>query len=78
MLCGLERPEGSGDFHFDLHHPEGLFGQVVGEGDVEVDEEAQDIVFESVQSSQEIVSGTPFGLASIGGVSGDARQFAMV
>ena len=38
----FEGPEGSGDFHFDLHHAQRLFGEVVCEGDVEVGEEAQD------------------------------------
>ena len=28
--------EGTGDFHLHRHHPERLFGQVVGEGNLEV------------------------------------------
>ena len=35
-------------FDLDLHHAQGLFSQVVGEGDGEVDKEAQDVVFELV------------------------------
>ena len=30
--------EQAGDFHPDLHHPQVLFGQIVGEGDVEIGE----------------------------------------
>src|SRR5271168_1646891 len=35
----LEGPEAAGDLHLDLHHPQILFGEVVGEGHVEVGEE---------------------------------------
>src|SRR5277367_501473 len=31
----LEGPEAAGDLHLDLHHPQILFGEVVGEGHVE-------------------------------------------
>src|SRR6202521_3382693 len=40
-LRALEGPEAAGDLHLDLHHPQILFGEVVGEGHVEVGEETQ-------------------------------------
>jgi len=35
-LGAFEGSKAPRDFHFDLHHPEVLFGQIVGEGRVEV------------------------------------------
>ena len=60
VLGGGEGAEGAGDLHFDLHHAERLLSQVVGEGNGEVDEETQDVVFEPVQSDEEVVSGPAF------------------
>src|SRR5258708_13590579 len=48
--------ETAGYFHLDLHHPQVLLGQIVGEGNGEVIDEAQDIGFELMQSPQAIVS----------------------
>ena len=45
------------DFHFDLHHPEVLFGQIVGEGRVEVIKETQRFDFERLQPFEQIVAG---------------------
>jgi hypothetical protein len=42
VLSGVESPEGAGDFHLHLHHAQRLFGEAVGEGRVEVDEEGND------------------------------------
>jgi hypothetical protein len=42
VLSGVESPEGAGDFHLHLHHAQRLFGEVVAEGRVEVDEEGND------------------------------------
>ena len=42
----LEGPEAAGDLHLDLHHPQILFGEIVGEGHVEVSEETQGFGFE--------------------------------
>ena len=57
VLSGVESSESSGDFHLHLHHAQGLFGEIVGEGNVEVDEEAQDVVFELMQPTQEVLPG---------------------
>jgi hypothetical protein len=38
-LRAFEGSERAGDFHFHFHHPQILLGQIVGEGNVEVDEE---------------------------------------
>ena len=48
--------ETAGDFHFDLHHSQVLLGQIVGEGDREVVDEAQNVAPELMESPQEIVS----------------------
>jgi hypothetical protein len=78
VLSGFESPEGAGDFHLHLHHAQSLFGEVVGEGNGEVGEEPQHIVFEPVQSDQQIVSGAMFRPAAIGGAPGQAGQLAMI
>ena len=52
-----EGSESAGDFHFDPGHPDVLFGQVVGERDVEVDEEAEHVVLEGFEPGQEIEAG---------------------
>ena len=49
--------ERAGDFHFDLGHPDVLFGQVVGERDVEVDEEAQHVVLEGLEPGEQVETG---------------------
>ena len=54
-----------------------LLVQVVGEGDGEVDEEAQDVVFELVQSDEQVVSGAVFCPAAVRGMPLKARQVAM-
>ncbi len=60
-LSALEGSKGSGDFHFDLHHPEILFGQIVGEGRVEIGEEAPRFDFERLQPFEQIVAGPLLG-----------------
>src|ERR1700722_4442488 len=60
----LEGPEAAGDLHLDLHHPQVLFGQVVGEGHVEIGEETQRFGFESLQPVEQIVAGSLFGTPS--------------
>ncbi len=57
MARGVEGSEGAGDLHFHLHHAQRLLGVVVGEGDGEVGKEAQNVVFEFVQSDEQVVSG---------------------
>ena len=47
-LSALQGSERAGDFHPDLHHPRVLFGQIVGEGDVEIGQEAQRFGFEEM------------------------------
>ena len=78
VVRGCEGSEGAGDLHFDLHHAQRLLGEVVGEGDGEVGEEAQDVVFELMQSHEEVVPGAALVPAFVGGVSGKARQPAVV
>jgi hypothetical protein len=56
-LSACEGSKGARDFHFDLHHPEVLFGQVVGEGHVEIGEEAQGFGLEGFQPLEQIVAG---------------------
>src|SRR5271154_4761848 len=51
----LEGPEAAGDLHLDLHYPQILFGEVVGEGHVEVGEETQRFGFELLQPVEQIV-----------------------
>src|SRR5690242_20857752 len=75
VLSGGEGSEGAGDFHLHLHHAQRLFSEVVGEGDLEVDEEAQDVVLELMQPAQQILSRPSPGLAS-GGL-GKAGQLAV-
>ena len=45
----FEGAKGSRDLHLDLHHPQSLFGEVVGEGNGEVIKEAQDVVLVLLQ-----------------------------
>src|SRR5580700_10923347 len=60
-LSTVEGSEGPGDFYFDLHHPEVLFGQIVGEGHVEIGEEAQRFGFERFQPFEQVMAGTLLG-----------------
>ncbi len=75
VLSGVESAEGAGDFHLHLHHAQRLLGQVVGEGDVEVDEEAQGLVLEVMQPAQQVLSRPSLGLARWG--LRKARQLAV-
>src|SRR3984885_7620440 len=75
VLSGVESPESAGDFHLHLHHAQRLLGEVVGERDVEVDEEAQDVVFELMQPAQEVLPRPSLGLAR-GGLR-EAGQLAV-
>ena len=52
------------DLHLDLHHPQSLFGEVVGEGNGEVIKEAQDIVLVGLEPLEQVVSGPSLGSAS--------------
>ena len=78
VVGGVEGSEGAGDLHFHLHHAQGLLGEVVGEGDGEVGKEAQNVVFEFVQSDEQVVSGPAFVPALVGGLSRKARQLAVI
>lgn len=46
--------EAAGDFLFDLGHANGLFGEVVGKGDMMIGGEAPDIVGVMAQAAQEV------------------------
>ena len=60
--------ETAADFGFDLEHPQVALGLVVGEGEREVLEEAQAVMFVALQSLQEA---TGFGgFAGLGGRMG--------
>ena len=76
-MSALGGAEAAGDFHFHFHHPERLFGEIVGEGNFEVDQEAQHVVFESVQAKQQIVSGPAFRAAAFGAPFFEAGKVAM-
>ena len=71
---GSERP---GDFHLDLHHPEVLFGQIVGEGHVEIGEEAQRFGFERFQPFEQVMAGTLLGAPARVGFRRQFGQLAM-
>jgi len=73
----LESSERAGDFHFDLGHPNVPFGQVVGERDVEVDEEAEHVVLEDFEPDEEIEAGPALEAAARLAASFEVRQSAM-
>ncbi len=60
-MSAFEGSERARDFHFDLHHPQVLFGQVIGERHVEIGEEAQGFGLEGFQSLQQVVAGPVLG-----------------
>jgi hypothetical protein len=73
---GLSTLEGS-ELH--LHHPQGLFGpRLFVKGNLEVDEEAQDIVFELMKSDEQVMAGPSLGLAALRSLAGQAGQLAMI
>ena len=75
-VSALEGPKAGRDFHFDLSHAQVLFGQIVGERDVEVDEEAQGLVLEGLEADEEIVAWTlllSFSEPGAGSKAGRAR-----
>ena len=81
VLSGVEGSESAGDFHLHLHHAQRLFREVVGEGNVEVDEEAQDVVLELMQPAQQVLSqpslGSPRGgLRKAGQLAVEREPFA--
>ena len=65
-VSALGGAEAAGDFHFQFHHPERRLGEIVGEGNLEVDQEPQPVVFEPVQAEKPIVSGPAFRAAAFG------------
>ena len=46
--------EAAGDFLFDLGHTNGLFGEVVGEGDIVIGGESPDIVGVEAQAQEQV------------------------
>ncbi len=74
----VEGSEAARDFHFDLHHPEVLFGQIVGEGHVEIGHEPQRFGFERLQPVEQIVARALFGASARGGFGFQFGQLAMV
>jgi hypothetical protein len=48
--------EAAGDFGLRLHHPQILFGEVVGEGNGEIGEESEGRLFEGLEPDEQIVS----------------------
>ena len=65
-LSALMGSKTAGDLHLHLHHPERLLGEIVGEGNLEVDEEPEHVVFEPVQAQQQVVSCSSFCPAAFG------------
>ena len=59
--------EATGDFLFDLGHAHGLFGGVVGEGNVVIGREAPDILGMSAQAVDEVEGLALLGLAAPAG-----------
>jgi len=76
-LRAFEGSETARDFHFDLHHPQVLFGQIVGEGHVEVSHEPQGFGFERLEPFEQIVAGALFGASSREGFRLQFGQLAM-
>src|SRR3984957_5885209 len=78
---GLSALHGTGsarDFHLHLHHAQRLFGEIVGEWNVEVAQEPQNVVFELVQPKEQVMARPAFDLAPVRAVARQARQFAMI
>ena len=61
--------EAAGDFGLHFHHPQVLFGEVIGEGNREIGEEPEGRVFEGLEPDEEIVGG-PLLLALFGFIDG--------
>src|SRR5574337_1763342 len=57
VFGALEGSESAGDFDLHFHHPQILLGEVVGEGNGEVDEEPEGRLLEGLEPDEEIVSG---------------------
>ena len=55
-LSALDGTESARDFHLHLHHAQRLFGEIVGEWNVEVDQEPQNVVFELVQPKEQVMA----------------------
>ena len=76
-LSAVKGAERAGDFHFHLHHPQVLLGQIVGEGDVEIGEEPQRFGFERLRPFEQIAAFALFGASARAGFLLDFRQLAM-
>src|ERR1700727_1440090 len=77
-LSALHGTESARDFHLHLHHAQRLFGEIVGEWNVEVAQEPQNVVFELVQPKKQVMARPAFDLAPVRAVARQARQFAMI
>ncbi len=51
----LDRAETPRDLHAHFHHAQVLFGLIVGEGDVKIRKEPQDVAAEVPQANEEIM-----------------------
>src|SRR4029077_572639 len=56
--CPLQAAESAGDLLFDLHHAAIAFSLIVGEGDVGIVEEAEDVLLTAGEAQEKIVSGS--------------------
>jgi len=74
----LEGAETAGDFHLDLPSSSILFGEVVGEGHVEVGEEPQRLGFELLSACRADWAGASFGTSPALGRRLQLRQPAMI
>ena len=77
-LSALDGTESARDFHLHLHHAQRLFGEIVGEWNVEVDQEPQNVVFELVQPKEQVMARPAFDLAPVRAMARQGRQFAMI
>src|SRR5271155_5757540 len=74
----LQGPETAGDLHLDLHHPQILFGEVVGEGHVEIGQEPQRFGFELFQPVEQIVARALFATPACVGLRLQRGQLAVI
>jgi len=64
-LGALHGAETAGYFHSHLHHAQGLLGQIVGEGHLQIMSKAQHIRLEIAQTAQKIMARAAFFARSL-------------
>jgi len=80
--CSVLATEAAGDFLLDLHHAGVAFGLIVGEGNSQIIEEAQDVLFAICEAQEKIVPGSArFAATALGfslGGGGRERRLSLV